>query len=85
MFFVFVAILFTKNHQKPRRSTHSTKPRKSCDVCDVPASSLPTSVFSQEVQMISPCISAEVFQVVVVEEVLVEVEAIDESLSKSAC
>jgi hypothetical protein len=78
VFFMFVALLFTKNHQKPRKSTKNNKPRKSCDVCDVPASIVSTSLFSQEVQLMSPSTIEEVSQVVVEEEVLVEIEATNE-------
>jgi hypothetical protein len=76
MFFMFVALLFTKNHQKPRKSTkNNNKPRKSCDMC---CDCCFFPLFPQQVQMVPTSTIEQVFQVVVEEEVLVEVEAANE-------
>ena len=76
MFFMFVALLFTKNHQKTRKSTkNNNKPRKSCDMC---CDCCFFPLFPEQVQMAPTSTIEQVFQVVVEEEVLVEVEAANE-------
>jgi hypothetical protein len=73
MFFMFVALLFTKNHQKPRKSTkNNNKPRKSCDMC---CECCFFPLFPEQLQLVPPPTAEQVLQVVVEEEVLVEVEA----------